>query len=47
MDLDRIEALLKLLGEHDVSEFRYEDENHSLRLRLGAVPMVSAVAAAP
>lgn len=47
MDLDRIEALLKLLGEHDVSEFRYEDESHSLRLRLGAVPVVSAVSHAP
>ena len=47
MDLERIEALLKMLGEHDVSEFRYEDESHSLRLRLGAVPVVSAVAHAP
>ena len=58
MDLEHIEALLKLLGEHDVSEFKYEDETHSLRLRLGApvalaaptmvaAPAASPVAAAP
>jgi len=35
MDLRRIEALLQLLGEHDVSEFHYRDEELSLRLRLG------------
>jgi acetyl-CoA carboxylase biotin carboxyl carrier protein len=35
MDLRRIEALLLLLGEHDVSEFHYKDEEFALRLRLG------------
>ena len=44
MDLEHIEALLKLLGEHDVSEFKYEDENHSLRLRLGAPVAMAAPA---
>ncbi|MBW1877566.1 MAG: acetyl-CoA carboxylase biotin carboxyl carrier protein [Deltaproteobacteria bacterium] len=35
MDLRRIEALLLLLGEHDVCEFHYKDDEISLRLRLG------------
>ena len=47
MDLDRIEALLKLLSEHDVSEFSYKDGDQTIRLRLGQpeVQVVSAAAA--
>ncbi len=45
MDLERIEALLALLSEHDVSEFHFKDEEQSIRLRLGPVPI--AVASAP
>ncbi len=51
MDLDRIEALLKLLSEHEVSEFAYKDGDASIRLRLGpeGIPMaqVAAPVAAP
>ncbi|MCO4745987.1 MAG: acetyl-CoA carboxylase biotin carboxyl carrier protein [Proteobacteria bacterium] len=47
MDLERIEALLTLLAEHDVSEFKYKDDSHSLQLRLGAVPVAPVMAAAP
>ena len=50
MDLDRIESLLKLLAEHDVSEFHYKDGEEALRLRLGAPPATVAapmMAAAP
>jgi acetyl-CoA carboxylase biotin carboxyl carrier protein len=35
MDLERIEALLKLLAQHDVSEFSFKDEGMQIRLRLG------------
>jgi acetyl-CoA carboxylase biotin carboxyl carrier protein len=37
MDLERIEALLKLLATHDVNEFVYRDADKTLRLRLGPV----------
>ena len=48
MDLERIEALLKLLASHDVSEFAYRDEDKTIRLRLGPPPArVHAMAAAP
>jgi len=43
MDLDRIEALLKLLADHDVSEFAFKDDESSIRLRLG--PIVESIAA--
>ena len=38
MDLDRIEELLKLLSDHDVSEFSYKDSDQTIRLRLGPPP---------
>jgi acetyl-CoA carboxylase biotin carboxyl carrier protein len=48
MDLDRIESLLKLLSEHDVSEFHFKDEEQTLRLRLGPPPSpVATMAAQP
>ena len=49
MDLERIEALLTLLGEHSISEFQYKDEEVSLRFKWGhsAVTMVPQVAVAP
>lgn len=46
MDLERIEALLKLLVEHDVREFQYKDSDHQLRLRVGTEVTFSAVPAA-
>jgi len=46
MDLERIESLLKLLAEHDVSEFRFKDTDQQIRLRLGQPP-VAVHAAAP
>ena len=47
MDLDRIEALLKLLATHDVSEFSFKDEEMQVKLRLGPelVPMAAPVVA--
>lgn len=45
MDLDKIEALLKLLSEHDVREFQFKGEDMDLELKLGAE--VVTVAAAP
>jgi acetyl-CoA carboxylase biotin carboxyl carrier protein len=42
MDLQRIEALLKLLSTHDVSDFHYRDGEVSLRLRLGPPPPIAA-----
>ena len=44
MDLERIESLLKLLADHDVSEFHYKDEGQTLRLRLGPPPARVAAA---
>jgi len=38
MDLEQIESLLKMLADHDVSEFRYKDEDRSIQLRLGPPP---------
>ena len=35
MDLERIEALLKLLAQHEVSEFSFKDDVMQVRLRLG------------
>ena len=43
MDLERIESLLKMLAEHDVSEFHFKDAEQQIRLRLG--PMLAPVAA--
>jgi acetyl-CoA carboxylase biotin carboxyl carrier protein len=39
MDLERIEALLKLLESHDVTEFAYRDADKTIRLRLGPPPV--------
>lgn len=49
MDLERIEALLKLLSEHEVSEFQYKDGEQAMRLRIGPPPspMVAQSYAAP
>ena len=49
MDLKQISNLLELLAEHDVSEFRYEDETFNLRLRIGpqGVPVLQHSVAAP
>ncbi|MFT4628345.1 MAG: acetyl-CoA carboxylase biotin carboxyl carrier protein [Myxococcota bacterium] len=47
MDLERIEALLRLLSEHDVSEFAFKDTEHSIRLRLGPPEVQLAHLAAP
>lgn len=48
MDLERIESLLKLLADHDVSEFNYKDEAQTLRLRLGPPPApVTSMVQAP
>ena len=48
MDLDRLAALLKLLGEHDVHEFHYRDAEQNLRLKLKADGLAqAAVVAAP
>ncbi len=41
MDLERIESLLKLLSEHDVSEFSYRDSDMNLKLRLGPPPAMA------
>ncbi len=38
MDLEKIESLLKLLVEHEVSEFTFRDEHQTLRMRLGPPP---------
>lgn len=47
MDLERIEALLRLLSEHDVSEFAFKDTEQSIRLRLGPPEVQVAHVAAP
>lgn len=54
MDLQRIEALLKLLSAHEVSDFHYRDGDVSMRFRIGPPPvqmtqmqMAPAVAHAP
>lgn len=52
MDLKRIRSLLKLLAEHDVSEFAFKDADQSIRLRLGpppapVMPAMPAQVAAP
>jgi len=46
MDLERIEALLKLLEAHDVTEFAWRDADKTIRLRLGPPPMRAHVVAA-
>ncbi len=46
MDLPRIEALLKLLSDNDVREFRFKDADSELQVTLGALaPVVHHVAA--
>lgn len=48
MDLERIESLLKLLADHDVSEFNYKDDAQTIRLRLGPPPApVASMVPAP
>jgi acetyl-CoA carboxylase biotin carboxyl carrier protein len=47
MDLKRIEALLELLANHDVSEFSYKDGDASIELRLGQPVALAAAAALP
>jgi len=47
MDLEQIQSLLKMLADHDVSEFRYKDEDRSLQLRLGPPPAPVAPMAVP
>ncbi|MCP4808908.1 MAG: acetyl-CoA carboxylase biotin carboxyl carrier protein [Proteobacteria bacterium] len=54
MDVERIEALLKVLNENEVAEFNYEDESISVTVSFGraqvvqmaAAPVVAAAAAA-
>jgi acetyl-CoA carboxylase biotin carboxyl carrier protein len=46
MDLDKLNALLTVLKEHDVSEFAYKDAEYSVRLRLGQ-PIVTMAHAVP
>ncbi|MFK7927114.1 MAG: acetyl-CoA carboxylase biotin carboxyl carrier protein [Myxococcota bacterium] len=45
MDLEKIEALLKLLTEHDVSEFQIKEEGMELELTLGPQYVAAPVAA--
>ncbi|MFT7521578.1 MAG: hypothetical protein ACI9MC_003729, partial [Kiritimatiellia bacterium] len=45
MDLEKIEALLQLLSEHDVSEFQFKDDDMQLRLRMGPIAAPQLVAA--
>ena len=50
MDLERIGALLTLLGEHKVAEFHYKDAEHSIKLSFNAKnsceePVVAPIAA--
>jgi acetyl-CoA carboxylase biotin carboxyl carrier protein len=47
MDLDKIEALLKLLSEHEVNEFHLKEGGVELELHLGARYVAAPVAAAP
>lgn len=44
MDLEQIEALLELLGKHDVGEFSYEGSDYSLKLSVGTTKLVAAAA---
>lgn len=45
MDLEKIEALLKLLSDNDVSKFQFKDTDMELELELG--PQYVAAAPAP
>ncbi len=47
MDLEHIEALLRLLNDQDVSEFSFEDGDVKLEVKLGSPAVVQAVVAAP
>lgn len=38
MDLEKLGALVAMLQEHDVTEFKYKDEEVSLNMRLGPPP---------
>jgi len=43
MDLERLNSLLALLNENDVSEFSFRNEDMSLKLKLGQ-PVIAAAA---
>jgi acetyl-CoA carboxylase biotin carboxyl carrier protein len=47
MDLERIEQLLQLLAEHDVSSFSYRDEKHTIKLTLGSQVVTAAAMQMP
>ena len=50
MELDRIEALMRMMKEHGLAELEYEDEGSRLALRYAtaaAAPVMSVAAAAP
>ncbi len=47
MDLERIEALLRLLNDQEVNEFSFEDEDLKLKVKLGPTVVQSLVASAP
>jgi acetyl-CoA carboxylase biotin carboxyl carrier protein len=38
MDLDQLASLLKMLHEHEVSEFTFRDKEQTIRLRIGPPP---------
>ena len=44
-ELEELDSLLKLLKEHDVTEYRFKNDDKSIQLTRGGV--VQAVAAAP
>jgi len=44
MDVERIEALLKILADSKVTDFDYEDESLSLHVSFGGRPVVAAPA---
>jgi acetyl-CoA carboxylase biotin carboxyl carrier protein len=45
MDLDQLASLLKMLHEHEVSEFTFRDKEQTIRLRIGPPPAPVAPAA--
>lgn len=45
MDVDRIEALLKVLNDNEVAEFNYEDESLSVTVSFGRAQVVQMAAA--
>lgn len=47
MDLEQIEALLRLLNDQEVNEFSFEDEDLKLKVKLGPVVVQGVMATAP